>query len=341
MIATQLRQTKRCMILSFLFVLGFLCAFTGMALAQIGRGAIHGVVTDTKGAVVQGAQVTLTNKDTNFSLKNTTDTRGAFSFSPIKFGHYILSASAPKFATTIQQNITVNIQDILNIGLILKPGSVSETVTVTSAPAMMDNENATVGQVVDTIINSTPLNGRSGIYIAQLTAGVDPGLSAGGARGGGTGDFSANGQRITQNNFILDGVDNNVNVDDFQNENLTTRRNFGPQLERQNSRSRESDRGSFVLLVKSKQRRHCVDRSSCPHRRKMNYRCHIIQMPAPLNCQLTISLWSSHDHQSQKIYRMCPLRHCGAHHRSCKRIRCQRAQQSHQRGLHRHRSPGI
>ena len=213
-----MRHTKRNMIWTFLFVLGFCCVFTGMALAQVDQGAINGVVKDTKGAVVQGAQVTLTNTDTNFSLKNTTDAKGNYSFSPIKIGHYILSASAPKFATTTQENITVNIQDILNIGLTLKPGGVSETVTVTSAPPILDNENATVGQVMDTdTINATPLNGRNWVYIAQLTAGVAPGLSAGGARGGGTGDFSANGQRTTQNNFILDGVDNNVNVDDFQN----------------------------------------------------------------------------------------------------------------------------
>jgi hypothetical protein len=50
-----------------------------------------------------------------------------------------------------------------------------------------------------------------------LTNGVEPNVSGGNgvARGGGTGDFSANGQRTTQNNFILDGVDNNVNADDF------------------------------------------------------------------------------------------------------------------------------
>ena len=93
-----------------------------------------------------------------------------------------------------------------------------ETVTVTAAPPLLQSESASVGQVMSTeTINDTPLNGRNWVYIAQLTAGVDPGLSAGGARGGGTGDFSANGQRTTQNNFILDGVDNNVNVDDFQN----------------------------------------------------------------------------------------------------------------------------
>ena len=179
MIATQLRQTKRNFVLSFLFVLGFFCAFTGTALAQLDQGTINGVVKDTKGAVVQGALVTLTNTDTNFSLKFTTDAKGEYSFSPIKIGHYTLSATAPKFATTTQENITVNIQDVLNIPLALRPGGVTENVTVTSAPPMMDNENAAVGQVMDTdTINSTPLNGRNWVFIAQLTAGVTPGCLA-------------------------------------------------------------------------------------------------------------------------------------------------------------------
>ena len=219
---TQLRQTKRHLLLTFLFVLGLCLAFTGMAVAQLDQGAINGVVKDSTGAVIQGALVTLTNTDTNFVLQGKTDAKGNYSFSPIKIGHYTVSASAPKFETTTQQNVTVNIQDQLNIALTLKPGSALETVTVTSAPPMLQSENASVGQVVDTqSINATPLNGRNWIYIAQLTAGVAPGLAGAaggnGARGGGTGDFSANGQRTTQNNFILDGVDNNVNVDDFQN----------------------------------------------------------------------------------------------------------------------------
>jgi len=92
-----------------------------------------------------------------------------------------------------------NIQDRLNIDITLKPGGVKETVTVTGAPPMLQQESASVGQVMDTeSINNTPLNGRNWVYIAQLSAGVDPGLSAGGARGGGTGDFSANGQRTTR-----------------------------------------------------------------------------------------------------------------------------------------------
>ena len=214
----QLRQTKRHMIWNFLFLLAFCCVFTGMALAQLDQGAINGVVKDSSGGVIPGALVTLTNTDTNFVLQGRTDAKGEYGFSPIKIGHYTVSASAPEFETTTQKNVTVNIQDQLNIPLTLKLGSVMQTVTVTSAPPMLQSENATVGQVMSTeTINNTALNGRNWVYIAQLTAGVAPSFANGAPRGGGTGDFSANGQRTTQNNFILDGVDNNVDVDDLQN----------------------------------------------------------------------------------------------------------------------------
>ncbi len=214
----QLRQLKRNATWIFLFIVGFCWVFTGITVAQVDQGAIKGDVKDTAGAVVPYAMVTLTNTDMNFVLQDKADAKGQYIFSPIKIGHYTVSATAPKFATTTQENVTVNIQDVLNIPLVLKPGGVTENVTVTAAPPLLNNENGAVGQVMDTeTINATPLNGRNWVYIAQLTAGVVPGIAAGGARGGGTGDFSANGQRSTQNNFILDGVDNNVNVDDFQN----------------------------------------------------------------------------------------------------------------------------
>jgi hypothetical protein len=206
------------MIGAFLFILGFCCVFTGIALAQVDQGAINGTVRDSKGAVIQGALVTLTDTDTNFQLHGKTGANGEYSFSPIKIGHYSVSATAPSFETTTQENITVNIQDVLKIDLALKPGAVTVNVDVTAAPPLLQSENASVGQVVDTdTINTTPLNARNWVFIAQLTAGVAPAFGSSAARGGNTGDFSANGQRTTQNNFILDGVDNNVNVDDEQN----------------------------------------------------------------------------------------------------------------------------
>jgi hypothetical protein len=215
----QLRQAKRRILGALLLVFGFCCVFSGrLAWCQVDQGAITGVVKDASGAVIPHAQVTLTNTDTNFVLHGQTDGKGEYVFSPIKIGNYTVSASAPGFETTTQENIRVNIQDRLSIDISLKPGAVQETVTVNSAPPLLQTESSSVGQSMSTdTINDTPLNGRNWVYIAQLAAGVDPSFANGTARGGGTGDFSANGQRTTQNNFILDGVDNNVNVDDFQN----------------------------------------------------------------------------------------------------------------------------
>ena len=94
----QLRQTKRRMIWQFLFVLSFCFAFTGLVAAQQDQGAINGVVKDTKGALVRGAMVTLTNIDTNLTQHYKTDANGEYFFSPIKIGHYSVSATAPWFA---------------------------------------------------------------------------------------------------------------------------------------------------------------------------------------------------------------------------------------------------
>jgi hypothetical protein len=200
-------------------VLGLCCAFSGrMMLAQVDQGAITGIVKDVTGAAIPNATVSLTNTDTNFVLRAKSSGRGEYVFSPIKIGSYTVSAGATGFETTTQDNVKVNIQDRLSIDLILKPGSAETTVVVTALPPMLQTETSSVGQVMSTdTINATPLNGRNWVYIAQLSSGVVPSFANGTARGGGTGDFSANGQRTTQNNFILDGVDNNVNVDDFQN----------------------------------------------------------------------------------------------------------------------------
>ena len=192
-----------------------LCCQVRMAHAQVDQGTIAGSTTDPDGSVIPSADVTLTSVDTGLVLHGKSDGSGQFVFSPIKIGNYTLSASAPGMQTTTQQNIHLDLQQRLSIDVKLQPGQVSEQVTVSAAPPLLQSEQASVGQVVSTTaINNTPLNGRNFVYIAQLTAGVTP---TPGARGGGTGDFNANGQRSQQNNFILDGVDNNANIVDFLN----------------------------------------------------------------------------------------------------------------------------
>jgi hypothetical protein len=182
---------------------------------QLDQGTVTGVVQDSAGAVIANAAVTLTNVDEGRVLKSTTDSSGVFTFSPVKIGNYKVSATAPNFETTSQSNLHLSIQQRLSVTLALKPGATTETVMVTTEAPLMQTDEASVGQTMDSeTINNVPLNGRNWVYIAQLAAGVAP---PSGSRGAGSGDFNANGQRAEENNFILDGVDNNANVVDFFN----------------------------------------------------------------------------------------------------------------------------
>jgi len=182
------------------------------AYAQMDEGAIVGVVTDSAGAAIPSAQVTVTSTLTGLVLTTKTNTTGDYFFAPIKTGNYIIRASAPNFETTEQDNIVVHVTDRLNIPLSLKPGNVSTTVTVTSAAPIMQTQTAETAVDVDSrFLNDAPLANRNWIFMAQEAPGVTPWAG----RGGGNGDFSAGGQHAEQNNFMLDGVDNNVSNSDY------------------------------------------------------------------------------------------------------------------------------
>ncbi len=185
-------------------------------LAQVDQGAITGVVQDSSRAVVPNAAITVTNTDTGLDFQAKTNASGIYVVSPLKIGNYTVTATADGFQTTTHENLHVDAQARLEVNLTLQPGAVSQTVTVSDAPPLLETQTGAVGQVISTeTINNTPLNGRNWVYIAQLTAGVAPPF--GNTRGSGSGDFVANGQRAEQNNFILDGVDNNTNLVDFLN----------------------------------------------------------------------------------------------------------------------------
>lgn len=212
----QVERMRNWMRLSGLLCLCLLLVGSPALVAQVDQGAVTGVVTDSSGAVIANAKVSLTSTDTGFVQQGKTNASGIYVFSPVKIGNYTVSATANGFKTTTRENLVVDIQSRLNVDLTLKLGSASETVTVSSALPLLETQTGAVDQVISTQeINNTPLNGRNWVYIAQLTAGVVNPL--GGTRGSGTGDFLANGQRATQNDFILDGVDNNTNLVDFLN----------------------------------------------------------------------------------------------------------------------------
>jgi hypothetical protein len=185
--------------------------------AQVDEGAINGQVQDSSGAAVPNAQVTLLNTDQGLTLQTTTGGAGEYIFSPVRIGHYTVTVTAPGFSTTTQQNLTVAVGQHLLVNVKLSLGAASQTIQVTSAPPQLQTSEASVGQVVDQrSINSLPLNGRNFTFLAQLAAGVNTPQAD--TRGNAaSGAFSANGLRPAQNNYLLDGIDNNSNAVDFLN----------------------------------------------------------------------------------------------------------------------------
>jgi hypothetical protein len=185
--------------------------------AQVDTGAILGTVTDASGAVIRGANVTLTNEGTNLTLTTTTGSDGGYKFTPLKIGSYKLSVVFQGFQTTAQRNITVNVASEVVVDFTLKPGQVSEIVEVTSTVPTLQTQDASVGQVVDArSIENLSLNGRNFTFLAQLAAGVNSPQAD--TRGNAaSGAFSANGLRASQNNYLLDGIDNNSDTVDFLN----------------------------------------------------------------------------------------------------------------------------
>jgi hypothetical protein len=186
------------------------------AYAQVDAGGIRGTVTDSSGALVSGAKVTLTSEGSGLSSEATTASDGNYAFTPIKIGSYTLVVEAAGFRKATQQGIKVDVQQQLKADFSLVPGSVQEQVFVTAAVSLLQTQDASVGTLASRAqINDLPLNGRNYTFLVQLGPGVTR-LSA--TRGlDKTGSFVANGLSSVHNSYILDGIDNNNDTVDFLN----------------------------------------------------------------------------------------------------------------------------
>ena len=190
--------------------------FSPKSFAQADQGSITGTVTDSTGAVIPNATISLVNSDTNLTLIRQTSGSGSYAFAPIKIGEYTVTATAPGFVKIVRKSVRVDVSRTVDVNFALKPGAQSETVTVT-AQNNLQTEQATTGQVFSAkVINDMPLDGRNYVFAAQLTTGVAA-PNQGFRQVAGAGDFTSNGNRVSQNDFILDGVDNNSNMQDFLN----------------------------------------------------------------------------------------------------------------------------
>lgn len=185
--------------------------------AQVDAGAISGTVKDPSGGVIPGVKVTIANEDTGLSTSTTSGSAGEYIFSPVKIGRYSVSAEVKGFQKVQQKNVTVDVQERVVVDFTLAPGQTMETIVVNAEPLVLQTQDASVGQVIrEHTIDALPLNGRNYIFLAQLSAGVTQDQQD--TRGlGASGSFAANGLRPAQNNYLLDGIDNNVELVDFLN----------------------------------------------------------------------------------------------------------------------------
>jgi outer membrane receptor protein involved in Fe transport len=185
--------------------------------AQKDAASLEGRVSDTSGAVIPKATVTVTNVDTNVAYHAQSDSNGGWAISPVRIGTYRILITAPGFKTAVEGPLTLDVQQRQRVDVTLEPGQVSENVEVQGTSPLIQTDSSELGQVVDNkTMVSIPLNGRNPVQLAQLTVGVT--VSEPGARDAGGFGFSASGSRSLDNNFLLDGIDNNSNLPDLLNE---------------------------------------------------------------------------------------------------------------------------
>src|SRR5277367_2967204 len=201
--------------LATLFCL-MLLALASPLWAQKDAGAIVGLVRDPSGAVVTGAKVTVTDAERGIQITVSTNAQGEYVAGPLKIGHYTVTVEKQGFKKAVAGPVEVNIQDRVSVDLKLEPGMATEVVTVSGQRPQLETETSELGQVVDShTINALPLNGRNYAQLALLGTGVA--AAEPGSRVETTYGFSSNGARSLQNNFLLDGIDNNANLGDVLN----------------------------------------------------------------------------------------------------------------------------
>jgi hypothetical protein len=192
-------------------------SLAGLSWAQKDTGSIVGTVKDPTGAVVVGAKVTISDVERGQTFSTTTGETGDYVASPLHVGRYTVTVEKEGFKKAVSETIDLDVQQRAAVNVKLEVGRQTEQVLVTGAAPLLQTETSELGQVVDgRRVANLPLNGRNFAQLALMSAGTAP--SEPGARDEKSFGFSANGARSLQNNFLLDGVDNNSNLPDLLNE---------------------------------------------------------------------------------------------------------------------------
>jgi Carboxypeptidase regulatory-like domain/TonB-dependent Receptor Plug Domain len=207
--------------IALLFTVVFL---VGAAVAQTINARLAGTITDPGGAVVSGASISVRNTGTQRVESTTSDSSGYYVLASLPPAEYEVEVKLTGFKT-IKQNITLEVQQVAALNVALEVGNVTEDVTVSSDVPLVESTSSNISDVITgRQITELPLNGRNLTQLATLIPGVTRGQPAGQATGAGNNSetfryngsggasLSINGLRPQNNNFLLDGVDNNESL---------------------------------------------------------------------------------------------------------------------------------
>jgi hypothetical protein len=206
-----------------ILVLSFLLCLASLAAAQTDTARLIGTISDSSGAVIPNASVTVTNVGTGRAVTTQTSGSGEYTVNALPAGNYHIEVKQPNFKTSTA-DFTLEVSQVKEISLKLETGATGTTVDVTGDVPLVDTATSNMGEVIQgREVTELPLNGRNFTQLALLTPGVTRGAYGDEASGGGSGTnsetfrnsetggaaLSANGLRPQADNFLLDGVDNN------------------------------------------------------------------------------------------------------------------------------------
>lgn len=201
---------KNLFLASMICMIALLFYLPVQSLAQITTGSITGTVTDNTGAVIPHATLILENEGTRTKVTVYSGNTGTYTIVGLNPGIYTLQVSKSEFSTQISKGIQVHLQQTILINIKLFPGNVVQTVKVASGGMpLLQSQDASVGQTIDErYVNNLPLDGRNWVSLGQLAAGTT--TTGGGAPG--QPQFSADGINFQQNDYRLNGIDDNLEV---------------------------------------------------------------------------------------------------------------------------------
>lgn len=186
------------------------------ATAQVITGDVLGTVSDSTGAIVSGATVTMTNVATSVTRTITTEANGEYTFNLVPPGQYSIAVKAQGFKTQTMTDVSVAAGVRSRLDVSLQVGTTGESVVVTSETPALQTDSSSVGSTIgETTVAEVPLNGRNITNLITLQPGVNSGMPTSITSGGRpddrrqTSSVSANGQREYTNANLLDGIDNN------------------------------------------------------------------------------------------------------------------------------------